>query len=82
MPVADTGQLLLHCHPSGSGFQHTHKPWNPMGLRAIKYCFNQKPWESTKAFQLLQSQPSRQTSFIKEVLPGEVRNHSDSRVWN
>lgn len=79
MPMADTGQLLLRCHPLGYGFQQTYKPWNHMRLRAIKYCFNQKPRENTKAFQLLQSQPAHQTSSIKQVLTGEVRNHSDSR---
>lgn len=59
MPVANTGQLLLHCHPSGYDFQQTYKPGNHMGLRAIKHYFNQKPVEDTKTFQLLQ--PPHQT---------------------
>lgn len=79
MPAADTGQLLLHCHPLGYDFQQPYKPWNHRRLRAIKYCFNQKPLENTKASQLLQSQPPHQNSSIIQVLTGEVRNHSDSR---
>lgn len=80
MPAADTGHLLLHCHPLGYGVQQTYKPWNHMGFRAIKYCFYQKPCENTTAFQHLQSQPPHQRRFISRFISSTSSRYSQEKL--